>query len=109
MSCPMLPVPLNYKVQEGNLQRLGHGCGDVISHDRQGTSPWRCGRDRFTVTQHNMSLAHKSGTSPRDGGVIAHSIFIGSLPQPILGLPTTLQSHTQRSGRSQVFTPLPGG
>lgn len=44
MSCPMLPVPLNYKVQEGNLQRLGHGCGDVISHDRQGTSPWRCGR-----------------------------------------------------------------
>lgn len=32
ISCPMLPVPLNYKVQQGILQPLGHGCGDVISH-----------------------------------------------------------------------------
>lgn len=53
-----------------------------------------------------MSLAHKLRTSPRDREVIAHSIFAGYLPWSTLGLPTTLQSHTQRSGRSQVFTPL---
>lgn len=100
-------MPLSYDVQEGILQLLGGG--DVISHYRGGTYPVFSGHDRFTVTQQNLSLAQiYSGTSPRDRGVIAHSIFAGSLPQPILGLLTTLQSHTQ-SGRSQVFTPLPGG
>lgn len=82
--CPAIPVPLSYEGQEGMLQLL-LGCGDVISHYRWGTYPGFSGHDRFIVTQQNLSLVQiYSGTSPRDRGVIAHSIFAGSLPQPIL-------------------------
>lgn len=55
-------------------------CGDGTSHDHRETYPWLSGHDRFIVTQHNLSPACKSGTSPRDGGVIASSVVVGSLP-----------------------------
>lgn len=73
-----------------SLKALGRNCSDVILHDHWETYLGLSGHDRFTVNQDDPSLARKFGTTPRDGGVIAHSIFVGSLPQAIPDLPTTL-------------------
>lgn len=60
----------------------------------------------FTVTQHKLSLAHESGTLQRDAGMTRFYLCWRSAPA-CPNLPTALQNHTQRGGKSQVFTPLP--
>lgn len=86
----MFPVLLSYKVLEGSLKVSGRGCSDVILHDQGETYLGLSGHDRFTVNQDYLSPACKFGTTPRDKGVIAHSIFVGRLPQAIRDLLTTL-------------------